>query len=316
MDYQQKPKKPKAGILHPRNPHKGRYDFNSLCSSCPELKAHIKPNLKGDDTIDFTDSAAVIILNKALLSRYYDIKNWDIPEGYLCPPIPGRANYIHYLADLLSERNEGVFPTGKKIKVLDIGTGASCIYPIIGSRFYGWKFIGTDIDPVSLKSARNIIESNSGLTRLIKIIRQKDDKNIFKSIIREQDRFDLTLCNPPFHESQAEAEAGTQRKWKNLGEDIPEVKLNFGGSGMELWCPGGELAFIKKMIAESTGFKEQVCWFTSLVSKKDNISPIKKLLGSSGAVRVKVVKMEQGQKTSRFIAWSFLTEKQQESWGK
>jgi 23S rRNA (adenine1618-N6)-methyltransferase len=315
MDNKQKNIKSKAGKLHPRNPHKGRYDFTSLCKSSPELTAHLKPNLKGDDTIDFTDAAAVITLNKALLSRYYDIKTWDIPEGYLCPPIPGRANYIHYLADLLSERSEGGFPTGKKVKVLDIGTGASCIYPIIGSRFYGWKFIGTDIDPVSVKSARAIVESNSGLTKLIKIIRQKDDKNIFKSIIREQDRFDLTLCNPPFHASQAEAEAGNYRKWKNLGKDNPEAKLNFGGSSKELLYPGGELAFIENMINESSTYKEQVCWFTSLVSKRDDISPIKKLLAKSGAVQVKVIKMEQGQKTTRFIAWSFLTEKKQETWG-
>jgi len=314
MSDKQKPAKSTTNKLHHRNPHKGRYDFNSLSDSCPELKTHVKSNPKGDDTIDFSDVTAVITLNKALLARYYDIKTWDIPEGYLCPPIPGRANYIHYLADLLALRNEGAYPTGKKIKVLDIGTGASCIYPIIGSRFYGWKFIGTDIDPISVKSARKIVESNSGLTRLIKIIRQQNEKKIFKDIIRDQDRFDLTLCNPPFHESKEEAEAGNQRKWKNLGKESSETNLNFGGIDKELWYPGGEFAFIKQMIKESIGLRNQVCWFTSLISKKDNISPLKKLLATSGAVQVKVVKMQQGQKSSRFIAWSFLTEEKQREW--
>jgi len=316
MKNTQKQKTARSGKLHHRNPHKGRYDFTSLCNSCPELSAFIRPNLKGDNTIDFSDAAAVITLNKALLSRYYDIKHWEIPEGYLCPPIPGRADYIHYLADLLAERSQGQFPTGKKVKVLDIGTGASCIYPIIGSRIYGWKFIGTDTDSASVKSARAIVESNSGLNKLIKIIHQKNDNQIFKGIIRELDRFDITICNPPFHGSHAEAEAGNQRKWNNLKKDDPESILNFGGKEAELWYPGGEISFLKQMIDESADYRHQVCWFTSLVSKKDNIQPIKKLLVHSGAVQIKVVKMEQGQKKSRFIAWSFIPPEQQESWGK
>ncbi|HAK46136.1 MAG TPA: 23S rRNA (adenine(1618)-N(6))-methyltransferase RlmF [Spirochaeta sp.] len=312
MKNKQKKSKSQIGKLHPRNPHSGRYDFASLCKSCPELTAFVKPNRKGDDTIDFTDANAVITLNKAILSRYYDIKVWNIPDGYLCPPIPGRADYIHYLADLLSGRSKGIFPTGKRIKVLDIGTGASCIYPIIGSRTYGWKFIGTEIDPVSLKSARTIVESNSGLNKLVRIIRQKEN-SMFKGIIREQDRFDLSLCNPPFHTSQAEAEAGNQRKWKNLGKDTPESKRNFGGRDSELWFPGGEIAFIKQMINESAKFRAQVCWFTSLVSKGEHVLPLKNILTKSGAVQIRIVKMEQGQKTGRFIAWSFLTAEQQET---
>lgn len=305
-DNKKQKKQAASGRLHPQNPHSGRYDFDILRRSTPELDKFIIPNPKGDDTIDFTDADAVITLNKALLAHFYSISNWGIPPGYLCPPIPGRADYIHYLADLL--------PEGTEARILDIGTGASCIYPILGSRSYGWKFIATDIDKTAVKTAKQIVESNKSLKPMIKVVLQEDREKIFQGIIREKDRFHLTLCNPPFHATRSKAEAGTSRKWKNLGREDSGKKLNFGGRGPELWCPGGELAFLKRMINESIGFANQICWFTSLVSKGENIRPLKNQLIKSGAVQVKVVKMEQGQKISRFIAWSFFTAEQQKDW--
>src|SRR5690606_24715537 len=114
-------------------------------------------------SIDFFNPQAVKALNKALLFYYYDIVYWDIPENYLCPPIPGRADYIHYIADLLADNNKGIVPTGSEIKCLDIGVGANCIYPIIGVKEYGWSFIGADIDALAIKSAKKIIASNPSL---------------------------------------------------------------------------------------------------------------------------------------------------------
>jgi len=317
-----------SGKLHARNLHQGRYDFAALSKACPELSLYIKPNPKGDKTIDFSDEKAVLCLNKALLAHFYHIDNWQIPEGYLCPPIPGRADYIHYIADLLSTCNqtmEGKVPTGKQVKVLDIGTGANCIYPIIGSQSYGWQFVGSDIDPVSIDVARVIVQSNKNLAGRIKLVLQKESEAIFKDIIKEKDRFDLTMCNPPFHSSMAEAQAGSQRKLKNLakgkavknqGHVKSKAKLNFGGQNAELWCPGGEITFIKKMAKESVNAARQVCWFTSLVSKGDNIQPLKLFLNKLGAMQVEVINMSQGQKVSRLIAWSFLSSDQQKYWAK
>ncbi len=303
-----------SGSLHPRNPHKGRYRLSALCTCCPELKRYIRPNPKGDNTIDFSDDKAVLCLNKALLSFYYHVTHWQIPPGYLCPPIPGRADYIHYLADLLATGSgQKTCPTGKAVKVLDIGTGANCIYPIIGSQSYGWQFVASDSDPVSVKAARLIVQSNACLSKRIKLVLQTDRQAIFTGIIKERDRFDLTLCNPPFHPSMAKARASNQRKWKNLSSGKPgrvQAKLNFGGQKAELCCQGGEIAFIKQMAKESVHFAKQVGWFTSLVSKGDNIRPLKRLLNRLGAGQIEVVKMNQGQKISRFIAWRFQDTKQ------
>lgn len=297
----------KPSSLHPRNPHQGRYDLTALVKLCPELKAHLKLNPKGEQTVNFSDDKAVRILNQALLAQYYQVKHWNIPQGYLCPPIPGRADYVHHAADLL---------TGKKsnAKVLDIGTGANCIYPIIGSRSYGWKFVASDIDPISVNSAKLIVDSNSVLKNKIKLRQQKNAKAIFTGVIGDHDLFDLTLCNPPFHASLAEANASTERKTKNFNKKGKQSGRNFGGQKAELWCEGGEIAFLKRMVNESQAYAQQVMWFTSLVSKSDNVRPLKRLLNQIGAKQVKVVSMSQGQKISRLIAWSFLTDDERKEW--
>lgn len=307
--------------MHPRNPHQSRYDLNALVSACPELKEHLKLNPKGEQTVDFAREDAVRLLNQALLVHHYQVAHWNIPDGYLCPPIPGRADYIHYAADLLQGKKNNA-------KVLDIGTGANCIYPIIGSRSYGWKFVGSDIDPVSIATAKLIVESNPVLKNKIKLLQQTNKQSIFKGIIGPHDLYDLTLCNPPFHASLAEANAGTERKQNNLSKhkakNIKQSLMlekkpagrNFGGQKSELWCDGGEITFLKRMISESESFSEQVMWFTSLVSKSDNIKPLKKLLNQIGAKQIKVINMSQGQKVSRLIAWSFLANEQLDEWNK
>lgn len=309
------------GSLHPRNIHQGRYDLAALCKSCPELKAFLKRNPKGEDTVDFSDSQAVLCLNKALLAHHYQIANWQIPEGFLCPPIPGRANYIHYAADLLTSADQAQVPTGKKVNVLDIGIGANCIYPIIGSQSYGWKFVGTDIDPVAVKVAEVIVQSNPRLSKLVTVRLQTDPNAVFKGIIKADDYFDLTVCNPPFHASSADAQEANQRKRNKLNKGTKTYPgndnaspLNFGGQNTELWCAGGELGFLTRMITESVEFSQQVYCFTSLVSKKENLTPLKKLLSRFGASKVDVVATSQGHKISRLLAWSFLTPRQRQAW--
>lgn len=298
----------KKGGLHPANRHQGRYDFKLLSEASPLLLDYIISTPKGGLSIDFSDPLAIIALNQALLKSFYGIDFWQIPTGYLCPPIPGRADYLHYLADLLAESGDNIIPTGKQIKVLDIGTGANCIYPILGSQIYKWSFVASDIDPIAIKTADLMVKSNKNLHSFIKLRLQKDEKSIFTGIIKPQDRFTLTLCNPPFHSSMENAFAGNIRKVNNLSKSKVKnstAQLNFGGQKNELCCAGGEIAFLKQMCKESKYYGQQVSWFSSLVSKSENIAPLEKLLSSLHAKQVKVIKMSQGQKTSRLIAWRF-----------
>lgn len=305
--------------LHPRNQHRYGYDFDQLILAYPELKDFIKTNKfnpeSKENTIDFSDPKAVKALNKALLAANYNISNWDIPEHNLCPPIPGRADYIHYIADLLASSNKNIIPTGNKTEGLDIGIGANCIYPIIGNSEYGWSFVGTDINEESLQNCKKIIGSNPRLVETVSLQLQTESRFIFKNIIRPEDRFTFTICNPPFHNSEEEANKASARKVSNLkNKKTKSPVLNFGGKNAELWCNGGEIGFITQMIYESVKYPVQVLWFTTLVSKKENLNRIHKLLKKVGAIDMKTIDMAQGQKTSRMVAWTFHTKAQQENW--
>ncbi len=302
--------------LHPRNPHRARYNFALLADSCPELAPFIQLNRYGSETIDFSNPDAVKMLNRALLVHFYGVLFWDIPEGYLCPSIPGRADYIHYLADLLAQSNDGTIPRGRSVQALDVGTGANCVYPIIGSQEYGWQFVGTDVNPVAVQSASTVVQANSSLKKRIKIRQQADGEHIFAGVWQTGECFDVTFCNPPFHSSESAMSSENKRKWRGLEskEDAKKGTLNFGGHGPELWYEGGETGFITRMIEESVAVKEQCFWFTSLVARKDNLKRLYQALEHAGATDVKTIEMSQGQKISRFIAWTFLEPNQMDFW--
>jgi len=307
-------------LFHSKNRHQGHYDFSRLAKVNPELRTLLITNQHGATSIDFANPVAVKALNAAILKVDYGVVEWDIPEGQLCPPIPGRADYIHCLADLLTASNGGKYPQKKRLDVLDIGTGASGIYPLLGIAEYGWHFVASDINPDSLNNVQKILLANPFINERITLRLQNDPNAIFSQIVTQNDWFDLAMCNPPFHTSLAEAQAGAQRKWSNLGKvsesNAPAPLLNFGGQGAELWCPGGELKFIERMIKESAAIRGQCFWFTCLVSKSANLAPLKAALKHVNVHDLREIKMAQGNKQSRFLAWTFLNPAQQAGWKK
>jgi 23S rRNA (adenine1618-N6)-methyltransferase len=313
--------------LHPRNKHGGRYDFTQLVACAPALAAFVAPNAYGDPSIDFANPEAVRALNRALLLQVYGISGWELPAQYLCPPIPGRADYLHYLADLLAGSNGGIVPHGEGIRVLDIGVGANAVYPLIGHSEYGWQFVGSDIDRTALQCAQRIVDANSGHRDAIELRHQNAPTAVFTGIVQPDELFDLTLSNPPFHASMDEAAAGSTRKWKNLGKaDLGKSApgkpgaadqspvLNFGGQSAELCCAGGEEGFIGRMIAESTQIANNCLWFTTLVSRATSLPAVYRALKKAAVQESRTIEMTQGQKKSRFVAWTFLNARQQQAW--
>jgi 23S rRNA (adenine1618-N6)-methyltransferase len=284
------------------------YDFPRLVHSCPELKRFLVLHPLGGETIDFANPVAVKTLNRALLKHHYGVVNWDIPPGYLCPPIPSRADYLHYVADLLAEGAPAAIPRGPAVKVLDIGVGANCVYPLIGNHEYGWHFVGTDVDPTAIKWARQLVAANSAIAGKIECRFQSKPDAIFENVVRPGETFALSICNPPFHASAEEAMAGTLRKLKNLGGTKPlKAVLNFGGQSNELWYNGGEAVFIRRMIIESATRPELCVWFTTLVSKRGSLPAIYRDLKKTPATEVRTLVMFAGQKQSRIVAWTYFT---------
>ncbi len=264
------------------------------------------PSPAGRDTIDFSVPAAVTALNQALLKHHYGVTHWELPPGHLCPPIPSRADYVHHLADLLAGGNARRIPRGSSVTILDIGVGANCVYPIIGVAEYGWRFVGTDIDPVAVAWARQLVAANPNLAGLVECRLQPSPAIIFRGIVKPGETFAASLCNPPFHVSAAEAAAGTLRKLRNLhGASRSKPERNFGGQSTELWTAGGEAAFVQRMITESAATPEMCGWFTTLVSKRENLPAIHRALDRLKATDVRVIDLSHGQKKTRIVAWRF-----------
>jgi 23S rRNA (adenine1618-N6)-methyltransferase len=301
--------------LHEKNKNRDRYDLEALKLAVPALVEHVMLNKHGVESVDFANPVAVKLLNKALLSHYYGIKNWEFPDENLCPPIPGRADYIHYVADLLAEINGEEAPKGEKITCLDVGMGASNIYPIIGVTEYGWNFIGSDIDPKSIASAEHIVNANPSLKGKIDLRLQKKPGDFFSGIIGFDEKIEVTICNPPFHASIEEAESGTKRKIKNLtGKKVKTPELNFAGISSELICEGGEFQFINNMIHESKNYAKSCIWFSTIVSKQSHLKGLYQTLDLVRTKQVKTVPMGTGNKASRIVAWTFLTRDEQKEW--
>jgi len=274
--------------LHPDNKHRAPYDFTALSIAHPELKDYLIKNDYGNISLDFSQAAAVKALNTAILLDSYKIDFWDIPEGYLCPPIPSRADYLHYLNDLLGKP--------KKAKIFDLGAGANCVYPLLGQRLFNWDFVCSEIDEIAQAHIEHLLKFNS-LQKKIKLRKQKDASSYFEGVIHPDEKFEACMCNPPFFLSAEHAQEANARKWKKLKK---KGSRNFGGQHNELWCKGGEVAFIKGMIAESRGFRNQFEYFTVLVSRKNSLDLI---TPSFQDENYEIIEMAQGRKISRILVW-------------
>lgn len=298
--------------LHPNNVHNHGYDFDALIQSYPDLAPFVKPNKYGNDSIEFSNAKAVKALNSALLKHHYNIEAWDIPDGFLCPPIPGRVDYIHTVADLL----KGSIDKNKPTKLLDIGTGANGIYALLACQVYGWHCTATDVNPLALENVTTIVGNNPELKGDLSVRLQQDKTHIFEGIIQADDYFDVSVCNPPFHGSLAGALSSNQKKRDNLAKNRNQKVthktrqdpkgLNFGGLGAELWCDGGERAFLRTMITESQDYAKQCRWFTTLVSRTEYLEIAQTLLSETKVTEVRELEMHQGNKITRILAWTFM----------
>lgn len=298
-------KKTISKTLHPNNVHNHGYDFPALIGAYPALASHVSQNQHGNESINFANPESVKALNSALLAYHYNIQGWDIPKGYLCPPIPGRVDYIHYIADLLHAHD-------KPIKLIDIGTGANGIYALLASQVYGWQCTATDIDAQALENVTQIINQNPNIKHTIDVRLQNNKNKIFKGVVHQDELYDISVCNPPFHASLLEAQNSNREKVNNLAlnrhkkRNTHKTHLNFSGQNTELWCEGGERQFLRTMMDESKHISEQCRWFTSLVSKSEHLPDMKKHLFKLEATKIKTIEMQQGNKITRILAWSFV----------
>ncbi|KAL6050980.1 Methyltransferase-like protein 16 [Balamuthia mandrillaris] len=273
--------------MHPENYYRtNKPDFVELAKLYPSFKAHVHITSKGQPNIRWTDPEAVRELTCVLLRHDFQIAV-ELPLDQLCPAVPNRVNYIHWLSDLLKHSPD--VTSAPTITGIDIGTGASCIYPLLGVRLKGWRFVATEIDPISLDYARRNIAANQW-EDLIEL-RESKSGHILQGIVKENESFAFCMCNPPFFSDQDHAP--------------PNPKTACRATENERLTTGGEFQFIKQMIQDSLRYRNRIRWYTSMLGRKVDVKLLEKELVASGIVNIRTTTFYQG-KTARWgIAWTF-----------
>eukprot|EP01127_Copromyxa_protea_P015414 TRINITY_DN442_c1_g1_i1.p1 TRINITY_DN442_c1_g1~~TRINITY_DN442_c1_g1_i1.p1 ORF type:complete len:464 (+),score=88.72 TRINITY_DN442_c1_g1_i1:31-1422(+) len=291
--------------MHDRNPYKkSPPDFKQLASLYPSFAEHVITK-GGSATLDWNNPESLCELTKALLHKDFGV-TIELPLDQLCPTVTSRVNYILWLEDLLGIQQRPKSTKKQKtgtesqpasaIRGIDIGTGASCIYPLLGYSMNNWRFTATDIDENSVKWAqKNVSLNNWG--DFIQVI-HKSSEDIILSLFStdtsetpEAKVYDFCMCNPPFFE--------------NIEQKIDNPRTQCNATSGELVTEGGEVAFVTKMIEESLILRHQVTWYTSLLGRKVSVKKLLKTLHEKGIKNTRTTTFYQGHTTRWAVAWSF-----------
>ncbi|EPE28494.1 S-adenosyl-L-methionine-dependent methyltransferase [Glarea lozoyensis ATCC 20868] len=279
------------------NIYKDDVDFAALALQDADFAAVLKAN----GQLDFSNPESVQQLTKALLKRDFGFK-LSLPPDRLCPPVPNRLNYLLWIQELLSTTGENYgdeFDPEREVLGLDVGTGASCIYPLLAcSKLGKWRFAGTDVDEKSLQFARENVKLN-GMERRIKLLKTERSGPMIPLDGLGFENIDFTICNPPFYIS-------TPQMIQSASQKLRQPFTACTGSESEMVTEGGEIAFVSRMITESLVLRDRVQWYTSMLGIFSSVSILIQKLKANGIENYAVTEFVQGKKTRRWgLAWSF-----------
>ncbi|XP_041052913.1 RNA N6-adenosine-methyltransferase mettl16 isoform X2 [Carcharodon carcharias] len=282
--------------MHPRNRYKDKPpDFTYLASRYTEFQQHVHTSLTGKVSLNFKDPEAVRALTCTLLKEDFGL-TIDIPLERLIPTVPLRLNYIHWVEDLIGSDTV----KSKLIRGIDIGTGASCIYPLLGATMNGWFFLATEVDDMCFNYAKKNVEQNN-LSDLIKVVKVPQ-KTLLMDALKEESEivYDFCMCNPPFFANQLEAKGVNSRNPSRP----PPSSVNTGGI-TEIMAEGGELEFVKRIIHDSLQLKKRLRWYSCMLGKKCSLAPLKEELRQQEVPKVTHTEFCQGRTMRWALAWSF-----------
>ncbi|SOV02758.1 uncharacterized protein UDID_05951 [Ustilago sp. UG-2017a] len=254
-------------------------DFRALAAKYPATFGKFVKDDRGYEAkIDFQDAEAVRCLAETLLQHDFGIYA-TFSLSNLCPTFPFRLAYISLIHELLTwslptwhllhHFQHQPTPADDRIRGLDIGTGASAIYPILGiACFPHWNFTATDIDPNSLDYAKNHIigHPNNGTHLSDRVSLLHVDPNA--SFLPDQETgLEFTMCNPPFYTSFEEMDRSASLK------KLPANAVCHG-SRSEMIVEGGEVRFVQRMIRESIATERKVLWWTCMLGKLSSVAQL------------------------------------------
>ncbi|KAJ8977955.1 hypothetical protein NQ317_008147 [Molorchus minor] len=263
--------------MHPRNIYKSPPNFKELALEFPEFRPFVRPDLNGKITLDFKDVHALRALSCVLLKKDFGLIV-EMPMNKLIPTIPLRLNYILWIEDLLKAA------TSENIVGIDIGTGASCIYPLLAAKKNKWAMLATENDSNSFSDARNNVERNK-LQDLIRVVLVKQDK-LLEGVIEDRE-YDFCISR----------KAGR-----------PHPKNAFCASVNEVVAKGGEVEFITRLIDESKNINRRIKVYSTMIGQKSSLPPLKKALREASVTSFNESYFCQGNTTRWGLAWTFCTD--------
>lgn len=240
-------------------------------------------------------------INAKLLKQNYDL-NIHVPSEALVPFMDNRRNYISFLEniyDIISHKDcRQLIPN--EIHCIDIGTGYSAIYPLLGCKCRPeWKWFATELDQEALSYAEKNIQRNNFQDK-IELIKVTDPFQLFP-LLNKSSRYNETapfitfvVCNPPFYQNEQEYQTSIQTK--------KPLKFHVSGTVTERFTHGGELEFCKRMILDSRDNDILIC--TCMIGKKSNLMILLNFLASIRIHWFTFHTLRQGMTWRWIIAWS------------
>jgi 23S rRNA (adenine1618-N6)-methyltransferase len=188
---------------------------------------------------------------------------------------------------------------GRQLCGQDVGTGASCIYPLLGTRQRNWNFVATgNLPRINLAYAQRNIQLN-GLENRIQLLERNADDPLIALDDPRVKSIDFVMMNPPFYSSEGDMLSSAQKKAR------PPMSA-CTGAPVEMVCEGGELAHVGRLLRESLTLRDRVQWYTSMLGKLSSLEALVEQLREHGIDNYAVTEFIQGSKTRRWaLGWSF-----------
>lgn len=223
------------------------------------------------------EADAVRCATDVLLRHHFQLRV-TLPREHLLPHLTLRLNYVHFLEDLLGgewRRDQACAFHG-----IDIGAGASCIYPLLLRRLHPEvRLLATELNPASFALAARNWHANFGdaavplppldgdadaYAAAAFDLRRVRSGELLLAALRDGERALFCMCNPPFFDSvEAKATHG---------------KRSFAAVESEVATPGGELAFVLQLVDESLQLRARVGTYTTMLGRSSTLAPLLKRL--------------------------------------
>lgn len=289
-------------FMHRNNIFRKEPDFRKLACDYQELEKYMIRNKNNKSKFDFKNPDAVKALTCALLHRYFQ-KTITLPPDRLIPAVPQRLNYVCWVEDLIKLVEQQI--PELNITGLDIGTGASCIFPILCChRNPSWSFVGVEPDEKSYKSAYDNVERNF-MQDKIRVVKITTDDQLSDILSLACQPLTFIMCNPPFFE---EGYGVTMELDSDLNKGSrPKSDANCSNE-IESITSGGEIAFVGYLIEQSMNFKEDVIIYSSMLGKKQSLMHFKQTFASlqtNENLSWTWAELCQGKTIRYAIAWTF-----------